>query len=294
MNIFIQLCRLRTLPLSVAVVICACGLAVWHGTAQWGVALLLLNTVLWLQIVSNIANDYGDGIRGTDVHRAAHAPQRLTISGNHACIRRHLWFSVMMSTVSGLALLSGSLKSRQDFFVFLILGAMALILAITYTIGKYAYGYFALGEVAVFLCFGLLGVLGAFYLQTHEWIWQMIFPAMGSGFLAAAVLNINNSRDINSDLLAHKRTLANILGVSGSLKLHKIFVFSGLFSYFCFSFWAWQSALWLLYVPIIMRHFQRIKHAHTSETIGHELASVVGIHFWVNVLFATGLTWATF
>lgn len=294
MNLLFQLCRVRTLPLSLSVVLCANSLAWWYGKMRFSVLLLMLLTVLLLQIVSNIANDYGDGQRGTDTFRSPDAPYRVCGANVHMAqrVRLYLFGAIILCIVSGLALLAVSLRDGTQIGVFMLLGATALVMALAYTLGRFAYGYFALGEVAVFLCFGLLGVIGGFYLQTNQLNNSVWLPAAGCGFLAAAVLHVNNIRDRISDRLAGKRTLANSLSCSGSKLLYGVWLLVGCACYMVFA-WAvaWQSALWLAMLPMLWRHGYRVYLAHNETEMGHELGSVVVIHFGMNSLFALGLWW---
>ena len=203
MHALLRLIRPRTLPLALAAVCCGNAIA-WHSSpASWrgSVFLLSLLTALALQIVSNIANDYGDGIRGTDRHRVPDAPERLTASGQISLlhIRRLLVASVLAALLLGGALIALSLRHPQQWLAFLLLGSLALAAALTYTLGRHAYGYHGLGEISVFLFFGLLGVQGSAYLQQGSCPPEGWLPAAGCGLLAAAVLHINNMRDIESD-----------------------------------------------------------------------------------------------
>ena len=218
------LIRPRTLPLTLGVVLAAHALAAAMGAFAWPPFALSLLTVLLLQILSNIANDYGDALRGTDANRSQNAPTRAVASGqlNAAAVRRWLMATTLAATASGVALLLVCLHGWRDWLVFLLLGALAIAAALAYTLGRRPYGYRALGEVAVFLSFGLLGVCGNVYLQTHTLPAPVLLPAAGSGLLAANVLHINNIRDLSSDWAAGKHTLANKLGFSGSLKMHRV------------------------------------------------------------------------
>ena len=169
MHALFRLIRPRTLPLALAAVCCGNAIA-WHSSpASWrgSVFLLSLLTALALQIVSNIANDYGDGIRGTDRHRAPDAPKRLTAGGQIPLphIRRLLAASILAALLLGSTLIALSLHHPQQWLTFLLLGSLALAAALTYTLGRHAYGYHGLGEISVFLFFGLLGVQGSAYLQ---------------------------------------------------------------------------------------------------------------------------------
>ena len=173
--------------------------------------------------------------------------------------------------------------------MFLLLGALAIAAALAYTLGRRPYGYRALGEVAVFLSFGLLGVCGNVYLQTHTLPAPVLLPAAGSGLLAANVLHINNIRDLSSDWAAGKHTLANKLGFSGSLKMHRVLLLAGLACYALYAELAWQSVLWLLALPMILCHAHRVAAARNEAEAGAELGAAVMLHFVVNALFAIGV-----
>jgi len=160
---------------------------------------------------------------------------------------------------------------------------------VAYTLGRRPYGYRALGEVAVFLSFGLLGVCGNVYLQTHTLPAAVLLPAAGSGLLAANVLHINNIRDLSSDWAAGKHTLANKLGFSGSLKMHRALLLAGLVCYALYAVFAWQSLLWLLALPMILHHARHVAAARSEAEAGAELGAAVMLHFAVNALFAIGV-----
>lgn len=287
----LALIRPRTLSLSIAVVCTANALA-WHDhTVQFSTFFLSLLTVLLLQIVSNIANDYGDGIRGTDAHRSPNVPTRLTATSSlkpHT-VQRYLWTSVFASIISGLLLLASSLHTWHDGVIFLLLGIIAIVAALAYTLGRYAYGYYALGEVAVFLMFGLLGIHGNYYLQTHTFTTSVWLPAIGSGLLAAAVLHINNIRDRDSDLRAGKYTLANQISFSGCFFLHVILVLFGFLAYFAYVVQIGDGWLCVFILPMMWRHLKRLSRKQISQQVGAELASVVKLHFGLNILFSIGL-----
>lgn len=184
---------------------------------------------------------------------------------------------------------AGGLHGWRDWLVFLLLGALAIAAALAYTLGRRPYSYRALGEVAVFLSFGLLGVCGNVYLQTHTLPAAVLLPAAGSGLLAANVLHINNIRDLSSDWAAGKHTLANKLGFSGSLKMHRALLLAGLVCYALYAVFAWQSLLWLLALPMILHHARHVAAARSEAEAGAELGAAVMLHFAVNALFAIGV-----
>jgi len=212
-TVWIQACRLRTLPLAASSIIVAGGLAVQHHAFHLTVFLLALTTALLLQILSNLANDYGDDVTGADAHRVG--PERAMQSGliSHAAMKRAIMLLVLACLTAGLSLLNTAFDGDlMHWLVFLALGALAIVAAITYTMGKVPYGYRALGDLAVFLFFGLLGVLGCFYLQALTLPMAIFWPAASLGLFSAAVLNINNMRDVYQDKAANKITLVVLFG----------------------------------------------------------------------------------
>lgn len=159
----------------------------------------VLITAGLLQILSNLANDYGDAVK---------AAINLTVSDRYAAckrvitqqeMKRALIITVVLICLSGLALVAVACHTLADFVGFLILGGLSIIAAITYTVGNRPYGYIGLGDISVLVFFGWLSVMGSWYLQAHTLIPALILPATACGLLATAVLNINNLRDINSD-----------------------------------------------------------------------------------------------
>lgn len=293
MSQIIELSRPRTLPLAFAVICCGNALAYHDGNWHPPVFILSLLTALSLQILSNIANDYGDGIRGTDYVRPASAPRRLTATGrvSPAYMRRLLVVCTLASLVLGIALLSVSALGRGGFLVFLGLGALAITAAITYTVGRCAYGYHALGEISVFTFFGLLGVLGSYYLQSGNWRPGLILPASGCGLLAATVLNINNIRDIVSDRAAGKQTLAVKLGFERAKQLQYMLLAAAGCCYLAYALLnqAYTSLLWLLLLPLVSTHARALHRAVDQMSAGCELKRIVSCACGVSLLFSLGL-----
>ena len=199
--------RLRTLPLAIAPVAAGTGIAIMLRGFSWPLTLLALAVAVFLQIGVNYANDYSDGIRGTDEHRLG--PARLTGSGlvNPKKVLALALTFFGLAAVSGLAavVISGR-------WWFLALGVLAIVAAWFYTGGKRPYGYAGLGEVMVFIFFGLVATVGTVYLQADIRAQEVWFAGAGVGLFAVAVLVINNVRDIDTDILAGKRTLAVRMG----------------------------------------------------------------------------------
>lgn len=204
--------RPKTLPLAVASIVLGAASA---GTVLPGILVLALLTALLLQIVSNLANDYGDGVRGTDgVERSG--PVRVLASGQVSPqqLRRAMMQVTAASLASGLALLALALGSDVAAWLgFLLLGALSVLAALGYTLGRRPYGYLGLGDAAVFVFFGPVAVLGTGWLMRPELTVTGGWAALLAGLLSMAVLNINNIRDMAGDRAAGKRTLALRLGL---------------------------------------------------------------------------------
>ena len=199
--------RLRTLPLAVAPVAAGAGIAHMVHGFSWPLTLLALAVAVFLQIGVNYANDYSDGVRGTDEFRVG--PARLTGSGlvnpKHVLITALVFFG--LAAVAGLVAVA--LSGR---WWFLALGAVAIVAAWFYTGGKRPYGYAGLGELVVFIFFGLVATVGTVWLQSDVQTQEVWFAGAGVGFFAVAVLIVNNIRDIPTDRLAGKKTLAVRIG----------------------------------------------------------------------------------
>jgi len=211
--------RPRTLPAAVAPVLVGTGAAAQAGSALVGRALLAAGVALALQVAVNLANDYSDGVRGTDVDRVG--PMRLTASGTArpGQVRGAAFAAFGVAAVLGLWLvaLSGA-------WWLLAVGALAVVAAWTYTGGRRPYGYLGLGEVGVFVFFGLVAVLGTTYTQVGGVTWPAVVGAVAIGLLACALLMANNLRDIPTDVLAGKRTLAVRLGDHRARRVYAVMV----------------------------------------------------------------------
>ena len=197
--------RPRTLPAAVAPVLAGTGIAAYADGAVWWKALLALVVSLALQVAVNYANDYSDGIRGTDDDRVG--PMRLVGSG--AAPPRAVKTAAFLAF--GVAAAAGLVLAATTAWWLLAVGRRVLA-AWFYTGGAHPYGYLGLGEVMVFVFFGLVAVVGTTYVQTEELTWPALYAAVGIGALACALLVANNLRDIPTDTVAGKRTLAVVLG----------------------------------------------------------------------------------
>ena len=226
MTDWIKAARLRTLPLSMSGIIMGSFIARWkllQNGETWDItifALALLVTLLY-QVLSNYANDYGDGVKGTDKNRIGEAEQRAVASGKISAsqMRNAVILFALLSLVATFYLLYKAFFPNfiNEFYTFIGLGVACILAAIGYTVGKKPYGYLGLGDIMVFIFFGLVSVCGSYFLFTKSFDWDILLPASAIGLLSAAVLNLNNMRDIENDEKSGKKTLALRLGFKNAM-----------------------------------------------------------------------------
>ncbi len=213
--------RLRTLPLSLSGILMGTFLALHQGKFDWKIFSLSCLTTILYQVLSNFANDYGDGIKGTDENRIG--PKRALQAGllTSSQLKKGLIFTGILSFLVTLLLLYISFIPQyvNYFFIFIGLGIASILAALFYTIGKNPYGYSGFGDVFVFIFFGIVGVFGSYFLYTKTLDCFVLFPAAAVGFFSVAVLNLNNMRDIENDKASNKNTLVVKMG----LKYAKIY-----------------------------------------------------------------------
>lgn len=240
MSPYITSLRLRTLPLSVAGIILGSGLAYNLSTFDFRLSTFILAvlTALCLQILSNLSNELGDALKGTDADqhgREAYGLQAGTITVQQ--MKRMIILFVILSVLFGTALIGVAFWATPytvhctpytNTLIFLLLGALAIIGAIKYTLGKHSYGYMGLGDLGVFLFFGLLSTMGAYYLQTQTLTWEVFWAGVAVGLPCVGVLNLNNIRDMYNDRAHHKRTLASALGPKGARIYHSLLLLSAM------------------------------------------------------------------
>lgn len=226
MKKWIEASRLRTLPLSISGIIMGAFIARWRLLGQgqfwdWRIFVLAILVTLLYQILSNFANDYGDGVRGTDALRTNEAESRAVASGKISAkeMRRAIALFSILSLVATVGLLFITFYPNYwiEFGFFIGLGVACILAAIGYTMGKNPYGYLGLGDIMVFIFFGLVSVGGSYFLFTKSWSWDILFPASAVGLMSTGVLNLNNMRDIESDALSGKKSLALRLGFKNAM-----------------------------------------------------------------------------
>lgn len=251
--------RLRTLPLSLSCIGMAGFLAFAAGKFDTTIFALCCLTTIFLQVLSNLANDYGDSVNGAD-HAGRTGPSRAVQSGAITASQMKsamVVFSVLC-LVSGISLLLISFGTNWNAILFfLALGLLSIAAAIAYTVGKKPYGYSGLGDISVLIFFGLIGVLGSLYLFTQSISYLEILPALTCGFFSVAVLNINNVRDIESDRQAGKFSVPVRIGKSNAVIYHWVLLIGGIsfsLAYCLLNFKSYYQFIFLLSVPLFIKN----------------------------------------
>ena len=292
MKHWIQAARLRTLPLSVSGIIVGSFYAMSQAMFNWKIIIFALSTTLGLQILSNFANDYGDGIKGTDNEDRV-GPKRAIQSGviTPEAMKRALVITSILTLISAILLIYVAFKDHNLGFslFYLGLGILAIASAIRYTVGNSAYGYRGYGDVFVFLFFGLVSTLGIYFMFAKEMDWFLLLPATAIGFLSVAVLNLNNMRDEESDRKSNKNTLVVKMGGANAKVYHYFLVISAMvlmleFSYFKeFNFD--QYIFVLAYIPLI-KHLVTVYKNKNPKELDPELKKVALSTFVLSILLS--------
>ena len=285
--------RPRTLPLALASIIIGSALAYWAGKFDLITTLLAFITTILLQVLSNFANDYGDHVKGSDTAERIgplRAIQHGAITGEQ--LKQAVILLSILSFLSGALLTVYAYESIQDLVVFLALGAISIVAAITYTVGKKAYGYLGLGDLFVLIFFGFVAVIGVFYLQAHEIKPQIFLPALGCGLLSVAVLNINNLRDIEQDRKAGKNTLIVRIGSVNGRKYHVALLVVAMLSYLVFTLTElhhWYNYLFLLATPLLAKHALFVYRHQNPAELRPILGQMAGLALITNLLFSLSI-----
>ncbi len=292
--------RLRTLPLAVSSILVGSAMA-----TNWGwvscfvsfyrteVLVLALLTAILLQILSNLANDLGDHQHGTD-NKNRVGPQRAVQSGaiSPASMKRAMIICGSLAFASGCSLIIVALGITGTTLLYLLLGLAAIGAAVKYTFGKNPYGYAGLGDVSVFLFFGIVGVCGTFYLHTQHFEPMVLLPASAFGLLSAGVLNVNNMRDIENDRASGKRTLVVRMGSAKAKTYHAFLVICGLVCLIVFAtlvFNQWYEWTFLLALPGFIIHLKRVLTNSEPRLLDPQLKTLAMITFLTAILFSLGL-----
>lgn len=295
MKNWIQAARLRTLPLSVSGIIVGSFYAMHQGFFDGLIFSLAILTTLGLQILSNFANDYGDGVKGTD-NETRIGPDRAIQSGAISVkqMKNGIILTSALTFLIAVLLIYISFGKENFFYtlLFLVLGVASIVAALKYTIGNSAYGYRGLGDVFVFLFFGLLSVLGSNFLYAKEFDWLLVLPACAVGLLSTGVLNLNNMRDEISDRTSNKNTLVVKIGGKKAKTYHFTILILAMLSLLTFSllkdFKEEQFLFVLGFIPLFL-HLKRIATYQDPKEYDPELKVVALSTFLISVLLSISL-----
>ncbi|PAU35534.1 1,4-dihydroxy-2-naphthoate polyprenyltransferase [Vibrio coralliilyticus] len=291
LRIWLDAARPKTLPLALVSILTGSVLAYSTHQFSWMIAILAFLTATLLQILSNLANDYGDAVKGTDNDKRL-GPMRAIQSGavTQADMKQAIVINIVLTMLAGLALVFYALDSLQSILAFIGLGVLAIVAAIAYTVGNKPYGYVGLGDVSVFIFFGLLGVAGTFFLHTGIVAPLLVLPAIGCGLLAVAVLNINNMRDIENDEECGKRTVAVRLGQKNAKHYHTMLLAGAVIAFIVYLLLqpvpVWLSLPFLLSVLVIYKHGKAVWQAEQPAQIAPMMPVIVKCSLVTNLLFA--------
>lgn len=281
--------RLRTLPLSLSCIFMGSALAMMKGYFSIVIFFLALLTTILLQILSNLANDFGDAVKGTDNNERI-GPTRAIQSGKITKIqmKRAIIINSILAFISGLVLIFFSFSSDSLIYIliFIALGIGAIVAAVKYTMGKKAYGYSGLGDAFVFLFFGIVGVIGTYFLQTKQINFSLLFPASVIGLLSTAVLNMNNMRDIKNDKASNKNTLVVKIGFNNAKYYHASLIFLSLvFLIITFFIFHLPSSSLICLIPyiILIKNVITTWKTTNNKNLDSELKKIALSTFFISI-----------
>ena len=291
-KIWFKAARLRTLPLSLSGIIVGSSLAYDADKFSWLVFVFALATTIAFQVLSNFANDYGDGVKGTD-NESRIGPPRVLQQGflTRKELKKGIQICTAVALIMALSLiiLAFGISELKYTLIFTLLGIVSIVAAIKYTVGSNAYGYRAMGDLFVFVFFGGVSVLGSFFLQTQTLNITLLLPAAAIGLLSVGVLNLNNMRDIDTDKHSNKITMAILLGAKNSKIYHAFLLFAGVLSAVFFVKLKTQpSYLFMIAVLPIMYHLKRVLGYEDPKDFDPELKRLALCTFLFAILFSLG------
>ncbi len=292
---WINACRLRTLSLAFSSMVLAAFLAAHEGLFSLKTFLLMSTTGLLLQVLSNLANDFGDFMSGVD-NGYRLGPERSMQGGkiNKKQMIRMIVLLAVLAFFFGTFLLIEASNRLQKLHIALmfVLGLLAIAAALYYTMGKNPYGYRGLGDISVFLFFGPIGVAGGYFLYTGFMDCRVLLPATSVGLLSVGVLNLNNMRDIENDKRNGKRTLAVMLGLRKARIYHMLLILSSILLACLHSFLHWHSWLQLLFlvsVPFLAGHLKMVLSNRQPGLLDAGLKPLALLNFLFSISFGLGL-----
>lgn len=287
--------RFQTLLLSFSGITLSFLISKSRGFGDFTIYFLCLFTAMFLQILANFSNDYGDSIQGVDNdHRIG--PKKIIQRGwiSLLAMKRAINIFSILSFFSGIFLIYKSLNQKGPFiFLFYFIGLLICIYSsIKYTIGPYPYGYMGMGDLFVFIFFGLVSVEGSYFLYTYVFSLDMLFLSLSVGFLSLSVLNVNNMRDIKNDYKNGKYTIAGILGLKYAKLYHISSILISLFLGGWFIYLTYKSIyqwfFFILSIPFFAQHLKKIFFMENSKEFTSELKKLVLITFFYSMCIGFG------
>lgn len=291
---WISALRLRTLPLALSTVGTGTFLAIQQGKFSWPIFSWTVITTVLLQILSNLANDYGDSFHGADSQDRV-GPVRAVQSGliSPKEMKMGVIVLIVLSFASGIQLLNVAFGfGTTRFNIFLGIGILSIIAAYTYTAGKRPYGYAGFGDLMVLIFFGLVGVGGSYYLFDHEFNILVILPSLSLGLLAAGVLNINNMRDVDSDRLAGKITIPVRIGFIKAKSYHAFLLITAILAGFLYIYLTGlhpASLLYIFAIPLIIINLIKVRSIDTPRDLDPYLKQLALSTFVFMIFFGLAI-----
>ena len=287
--------RPRTLPLALSSSLMGSFAALNDGRFKWNVFGLALLTTLFLQILSNLANDYGDSVNGADNHERI-GPARAVQSGAipAGTMKTAVIITSLLAFVSGILLIGAGVGYSDwvPWLAFTGIGIVAILAAIFYTAGSNPYGYKGFGDLFVFLFFGIVAVCGTYYLHTGTILPGVLLPASVIGLMSTAVLNLNNMRDVEGDARTGKRTLVVMMGAPKARIYHLLMVGGAMSAMLIWSlrheasFWHF---LYLMAFPLFVRHLFFVLRNREPGKLDPQLKFLALSTFMLVILYGAGL-----
>lgn len=304
MKQWIEAARVRTLPLSISGILVGSFFAMSQSRFNWKIVILALTTTVGLQVLSNFANDYGDGVKGTD-NADRVGPQRAIQSGaiTPGAMRYAIFVTAFLTLVSAILLIYKAFGVKNFLYslIFFVLGILAIASAIRYTVGKNPYGYRGLGDIFVFIFFGWVSTVGISFMILKELNPVLFLPATAIGFLSVAVLNLNNMRDEASDRKVGKNTLIVKNGGAWGKKYHQFLIIAAMVLFLAFAYWFDRQYdvnphhfnidnyfFVVFYLPLIF-HLRRVRQNTEPRLLDPELKKVALSTFFISVVMALQL-----
>lgn len=276
---WISAMRLRTLPLSLSGIVMGSAVAYYQGYWDWIIFTLAVVTTILFQILSNLANDLGDGLKGTDNDQRV-GPDRMVQTGVITAkqMKEAVILTSVLSFISAGALIYFGAQNMSESIIwfYIVLAILSVTAAITYTVGKRAYGYHGMGDLMVLIFFGFVSVLGVYSLYSKLFILDMILPALTVGLLSTAVLNLNNMRDYVNDAKSGKNTLVVKMGPNMAKLYHALLILFSLSSLAVFITLFKEPILFLSMIPgvLLLIHLRKVMQIRETKDFDPELKVV--------------------